>query len=121
MHCRARSRTGRPTTARLGNTPSAPPRECSSSGQRKEPLDGEPVVDLGDAGRLPCGALGLLALGPGPHLAAEDDLAAVGLDGDLVRFELGAALERLLDLALDLRRRDPRLDVDEVADALYAL
>src|SRR5689334_13701634 len=61
---------------------------------------GEAVLHLAHARGEPSNALGFGALGPGPDRALQDDLAAVRLDGDAVGVDLGAALERLLDLPL---------------------
>src|SRR6267142_5785620 len=78
--------------------------------------DRDAVVDLRDARRREGGSLGLLALRPGAHAAAQNHLAPVGLDRDTARVDLCAAPERILDLPLDLRGRHPGLQEDEVAD-----
>src|SRR5258706_9528474 len=76
------------------------------------------VLHPDHAGRHPCGARRLLALGPGPYCALERDFRSVGFDNDVIRIDLGVALEGLLDLLLDLGRRHVRLDPDEVAHGL---
>src|SRR2546428_13356395 len=82
--------------------------------------DREKVLHLGDSGRRPSGTLGLLALRPRAHAAAKRDPTTGDLHSDAARVHLRAALERLLDLHLDVGRRHARLDHDQVADPLHA-
>src|SRR3979409_36606 len=76
------------------------------------------VLDLADARRRPCRALGFLAFKPGIHGALEDDLAIAGLHLDIVGIDLGATLESLFNLAFDFVRRNLRLDFDRIDDTL---
>src|SRR6516225_5646688 len=88
-------------------------------------VDGQVVLNLSDTGRRPCGPFGDIPLVPGPDLAAKDDPAAFGLDGDPRCLELSTPLQRLLDLLLDLegmdRCRDPDLvdDVDHAGELVH--
>ena len=66
--------------------------------QRRVHLD--LVLHFNHAGRAPGSSLRLLLFGPGAHAAAQGDGAAVGRDRDMARIDLGAALQRLLDLRL---------------------
>src|SRR5690606_25986188 len=81
---------------------------------------GDTVVDPGDAWRRPRGTFGLATCGPGAHRTSKDDRAAFRFDRDAVGVDLRAPPERLLDLALDIRGRNPRLELDAVGDALDA-
>src|ERR1700704_2401602 len=76
------------------------------------------VVHLGDTWRAPCSLLGLKALRPGPHGAPQDDFAAVRLDSDAARINLGTAPERCLDPALGIHGCTLRPPLNVVADAL---
>src|ERR1700709_2548186 len=78
-------------------------------------------LGLGDAGRRPGDALGFFALDPGANGTLQYHLAAVGFDGDPVGVHLGAALERFLDLAFQVRGLHLRLDCDDVGYPLHAL
>src|ERR1700737_3981939 len=75
------------------------------------------VFHLCHSGRPPSHPFRLLAFSPGPHLAFEDDLAAISVDNDLVCVYLSVAPEGFLNLTLNVGRFDARLDFDQVADA----
>src|SRR4051794_17782697 len=68
--------------------------------------DGDEVLDGGDPGSGPGRPRRLLFFGQRAHAAAQDHLAAVDLDGDAAGVQLGAALESLFDLGLELGRGD---------------
>src|SRR3984893_12245286 len=79
------------------------------------------VFPLCHSGRPPSHPFRLLAFSPGPHLALEDDLAAIGLDNDLVCVYLSVTPEGFLNLTLSVVRFDARLDFDQIADAFDPL
>src|SRR6266542_2375548 len=83
-------------------------------------IDGEPVVDLADAGGVASGPLGIAHLGVRAYRAAQDRLIAVHLDGDVVRVERGAPLQRFLDPLFHVRRRGPHPHRDQVRHPLDA-
>src|ERR1700733_5393918 len=78
------------------------------------------ILDLGDARRQPCGPLRFITFRPRAHAALQDDFAAVGFHGDVIRVELCNALQSALNLLLDFHRADPRCKFYEVADANHA-
>src|SRR3979490_3645757 len=82
--------------------------------------DYDPIFDVGDAGRRPRDALGFLAFDPGANGTLQDHLAAVSFEGDPIGVHLGVALERFLDLALDVGGLDLGLDRDDGGPALDA-
>src|SRR3981189_2218908 len=82
--------------------------------------DYDPIFDVGDAGRRPRDALGFLAFDPGADGTPQDHLAAISFDGDPIGVHLGVALERVLDLALDVGGLDLGADRNHVAHALDA-
>ena len=83
--------------------------------------DRDPIFDLGHARREPGGALGLPPLGPRPYaLPLRITSPYVRFDGDVFSVDLRVAAKRLLDLGLDLGRRDLRFKSYEVGDALDA-
>ena len=75
------------------------------------------VLHRGNAGGRPGGAFGDLSLVPGMDLAAESHLAALGLNGDPRRVQLGVPVQRLLDFILDLDNRYRRVDQYQIGDA----
>src|SRR5260370_35674614 len=82
-------------------------------------VDDDAVLVLRDDGGRPGDPLSFLSLGPRAHLPPQDDLVALRLDGDALGIRLGAAYQRLLDLALELRGQGPgvRFDGDQVGYA----
>src|SRR6202040_4243414 len=86
---------------------------------RRTPLRryGDPVFDVRDTRGRPGDALGFFALDPGSNRSLEDDLAAVRLDLDAIGIHLGVALERVLDLFLDLIWFDARPKNDRIDNA----
>src|ERR1700712_4117525 len=64
--------------------------------------DSELVIDLADTGSRPGRALGLLALCPGAHPAAQHHLAAIALDRNSRSIQRRAALQSFLDFLFDL-------------------
>src|SRR5438128_9890790 len=107
-------RAGEPGAAEGPGPPSA---EWSTRWLRH---DREEVHHVGDSGRRPGRTLGLLTLRPRAHAAAKRHLTTGDIHGDAAGVHLGAALERLLDLHLDVGRDHARLDHDLVADPLHA-
>src|SRR5438105_111364 len=67
-------------------------------------IDGDLVFDLGDTRCRVRGALGFLALRPRAHGPPQRHHAPAGFDGHVLRVDLRAALECILDLALDVDR-----------------
>src|SRR5271157_5219180 len=78
-------------------------------------FDGDKILDAVHPRGRPGLPRGLLLFSPRAHGASQSHLATVHLDGDPMGVHLGAALERLLDLGLDLAWRNSRLDRDQVA------
>src|SRR4051794_19182665 len=97
-----------------------PQRHCAAGWRTALQAYGDTVLHLGHAGGRPRGPFSFLTLGPGAHGALEDHLPAIGLDRDTVGVDLGAAPERLLDLALDLVGGRPRFEDNLIADPLHA-
>src|SRR6266404_2011757 len=75
------------------------------------------VFNLRNSRSRPCGAFRVRLFGPRTHAAVELDDAVVTLNRDAPGVQFGAPLERLLDLALDIRGSDSRLHLDFVGDA----
>jgi hypothetical protein len=59
---------------------------------------------------------GRFALTPGSHRSLERDSAVGRFHFDVVRVDFGAPSERFLDLPLNFRRADPRLEFGQVGD-----
>src|SRR5258705_8014904 len=81
-------------------------------------VDANAIFNLRYAGRAPGRPLRLFALRPRSDAASQDHLAAVGLDADAAGIKFGCASERLLDLTLDIDRRDLRSHQQTVANTL---
>jgi hypothetical protein len=79
--------------------------------------DDDIILDPGDAGSGPGGALGDLALVPRPDLAAQRHLATIGEDCDGGGIKIGIALERRHDPVLDVAGRRQLAQLDQIADA----
>jgi hypothetical protein len=93
--------------------------ECwlSVSGRIRLWTNGDAIFDFGDTWRRPGNALGLLALDPGPHGTLKDDFATVGLDHDAIGVDFRIALERFLNLSLDVLRLCAGPELNLVAHA----
>src|SRR3954454_11402588 len=88
------------------------------SRSRASEADRQAVLDGDDTGGGPGGGHGRVVLVPRAHRAGESHPAVVGSHRDVVCFDLGGSLERLLDRMLDIGRVRRRLgEVDVVLDA----
>ena len=63
------------------------------------------VIDRRDPGGEPRCSFSLLLLGPGAHLALENCLASLHLNGDVVCVDRRGANQRILDLLLQISGR----------------
>jgi hypothetical protein len=76
------------------------------------------VIDRGDSRSQPCRSFRLLLLGPGPHLAFENCLTSLHLDGGVVGVDFCTANQRILDLLLQVSGRGERLYDNQTAYTL---
>jgi hypothetical protein len=79
------------------------------------------VIDRGDSRSQPCRSFRFLLLGPGPHLAFEDYLTSLHLDGDVFGVDFCTANQRILDLLLQVSGRGERLYDNQIAYTLDTL
>ena len=75
---------------------------------------------MGDSRSSPCSSLGLLSFCPGTNSAPENDLAAVCINGDVVRIDLSASVQRGNDAPFYFLRGDLRLQVIRLRTPLTA-
>src|SRR5207248_2509418 len=80
----------------------------STTSRTTSRLDDDEVLDVGDARSRPGRTPGSLFFSPGAHAAVQGHLVTVHLDRDASGVQFGAALERILDLGLELGRGHPR-------------